>query len=540
MVDILIKNGVVVDGTGKPSIRTDIAIKGGKVWRISDTINLEAKRTINASGKIVSPGFIDYHSHGDSYFLFGTDAYNLLEQGVTTEITGHCGSGIVPYYEGMLDDAKEMVPKELFEHVKSVTQNFKSFEAIASNTKMGTNMAFYAGHGNIRARVMGFSDDCPTLDQMNEMKSWIKDAMDCGFLGISTGLIYPPSIYANQEELTELAREVALFDGSYASHIRGESDTVVEAVIEAIAIGEDSGCNVVISHHKIGGKQNAGKSKITLHLIEKANERGKIQVRTDQYPFLAGHTSLIAALPATFASEGMSVLIENLKDKEFRSKVTEKLESKDLEQSLLRDSGFAGCLVLTAPKTPDIVGKNIAEIAVERGTDPYETVYDLIIENNGNVGMAYFYQNAEDMMNILKKPYVMVGADSGHNIQHYDNETTGGGHPRSMSTFTKHLRIVREQKILTLEDAIKRITSLPAETAKLDNVGVLKEGYNADICIFDWNKISDTNDYLHPFRKNSGIEYVIVNGQVVVEEGNYNGVKAGKMLKRRMIESHYR
>jgi N-acyl-D-amino-acid deacylase len=537
MIDILLKNGVVVDGTGKPSFKADVAIKSGRIWRISDVIDLEAKKTIDASGNIIAPGFIDYHSHGDTYFLFGTDAYNLLEQGVTTEIAGHCGSGIVPYYEGMLDDAIDMVPAELFEHVKSATQNFKCFEAVVSNTKMGTNMAFYVGHGNIRARVMGFSDAAPTIDQMSMMKSWIKEAMDCGFLGISTGLIYPPSIYGNQEELTELAREVALFDGSYASHIRGESDTVVEAVIEAIAIGEDSGCNVVISHHKIGGKQNAGKSKITLHLIEKANERGRIQIRADQYPFLAGHTSLIAALPPQFASEGTSVLIENLRDEGFRLKVTEKLKSKNMEQSLLRDSGFEGCLVLTAFKTPEIIGKNIVEIANERGIDPYNTVFDIIVENNGNVGMAYFYQNEEDMMNILKKPFVMVGADSGHNIQHYDELAVGGGHPRSMSTFTKYLRIIREGKIVSLEEAIRRITSLPAETAKLDNVGVLKEGYNADICIFDWNKISDTNDYLHPFRTNSGIEFVFVNGQVVVEKGNYNGVKAGRMLKKRMIES---
>jgi N-acyl-D-amino-acid deacylase len=237
MLDILIKDGLVADGTGGKAYRADVAVRNGKIVRIAPGIDAEAKTVIDAAGKVVSPGFIDNHSHGDYFCLFGTDGYNLLEQGITTEIAGNCGGGALPYYEGLLDGVKGMVPYELIEQVKTMTTSFRAFSEAASGVRMGTNMAVYAPHGNIRACVMGFGAAKPTPEQMEQMKALVAEAMESGLVGLSTGLIYPPSVYADQQELTELCRVVAKYNGCYSSHVRGECDTVVNAVAEAIAIG---------------------------------------------------------------------------------------------------------------------------------------------------------------------------------------------------------------------------------------------------------------------------------------------------------------
>lgn len=532
MLDLLIQNGLIVDGTGCKPFYGDVAVENGKIVRIAPKIALEAKVVFDAIGKVVSPGFIDNHSHGDYYCLFGTTGYNLLEQGITTEIAGNCGGGAIPYYEGLLDSVRGVAPDEAIEMVKQATASFSAFSAATQELRMGTNMAVYAPHGNIRALVMGYSPEKPTPEQMDRMKALLKEAMETGFIGLSTGLIYPPSVYADTEELTELCRVVAAYNGCYASHVRGECDTVVQAVAEAISIGENSGCDVVISHHKIGGIANAGLSKETLRLIAEANERGIIRVRADQYPFIAGQTSLTSALPERFAVNGVAKMIECLREPAFRQEVAEAIFANE-SQSLLKFSGFDGCLILGAPKTQGAVGQTIAQIAKQRGADEMATVFALLTENNGDVDAAYFYQNEQDMLDILAAPFVMGGTDSGHNILQYDREQQSGAHPRAMSTFPKRLRLVREQNILPLEEEIRRICFLPAEMCKLDDIGLLLEGYHADICVFDWEQVCENNDYHHPFRKNTGIELVVVNGEVAVRNGDYTGMKAGRLICRR-------
>lgn len=532
MLDLLIQNGLIVNGTGGKPFHGDVAVENGKIVRIAPKITLEAKTVFDAAGKVVSPGFIDNHSHGDYYCLFGTTGYNLLEQGITTEIAGNCGGGAIPYYEGLLDGVRGVAPDEAIEMVKHATASFSAFSAAAQELRMGTNMAIYAPHGNIRALVMGYSPEKPTPEQMERMKTLLTEAMESGFVGLSTGLIYPPSVYADTEELTELCRVVAAYRGCYSSHVRGECDTVVQAVAEAIEIGERSGCDVVISHHKIGGIANAGLSKETLRLIAEANERGIIRVRADQYPFLAGQTALTSALPERFATSGVARMVERLQESAFRQEVASAIFASE-SQSLLKFSGFEGCLILGAPKTPDAVGQTIAQIAKQRGTDEISTVFDLLMENRGDVDAAYFYQNEQDMLQILASPFVMGGTDSGHNIMQFDREQLGGAHPRAMSTFPKRLRLVRERNILPLEEEIRRICYLPAEMCKLDGIGLLLEGYHADICVFDWEQIRENNDYHHPFRKNTGIELVVVNGEIAVQNGDYTGLKAGRLARRR-------
>jgi len=442
-----------------------------------------------------------------------------LEQGITSEIAGHCGAAPVPASPSMKDSYKfvsDLVSEEEFGRIVAQCENFTSFAKHMSGVKMGTNMAFFAGQGAIRGKVMGSSDDKPTKEQLEAMRALVREAMENGFLGISTGLIYPPSIYADEDEIVELAKEAAKYGGIYTSHIRGESDTVVEAVAEAISVGERSGCDVLISHHKVAGPQNAGKSAITLKMIDEANARG-VKVRADQYPYLAGSTDLISSLPPKFATSGQQVLVENLKKPEFRKEVTAALEANDFGESLLANSTFEGCLILVARNTPEYVGKTIAEVAKLRRTDPFETVYDMIVENDGSVGMAYFMINESDMEAIMAHPGVMPGTDASHRIKRADFEAVGGAHPRSTATFPKHLRLMRERNLFPIEKIIYRATGLAAETAKIDGIGYLKEGYAADICVLDWENVKENCDFLHPYRRNEGLDYVLVNGQIAVD-----------------------
>lgn len=532
MFDLLIQNGVIVDGTGAPRYEADLAIQNGKIAKIASHIAEPAAKVIDAKGMIVSPGFIDYHGHSDNTMLLDPDCYNYLEQGVTTEITGQCGTGPAPYYEGGAEEAKLGLSKEDFEKMKAVTDSFESFMGYVSQRKYGNNIALYVGQGNVRGRVMGFSAEKPTPAQMEEMKNWMRQAMECGYLGFTTGLVYAPSVYAGEEELVELAKVVGEYGGSYASHIRGESGNVVESVEEAINIGEKAGIPVVISHVKVIGKENEGLSVKVIEAMENANARG-VKVRADQYPYLAGSAPFISCIPPKFHVDGEAALVENLKNPEYRRKVTYSIEHEREEfDSNLMAAGFEGTLMAGCAKTPQYVGKTIAQIAREEKKDPYDVCYDLLIANDGVAQGIYFSQNESDMLRLLRHPYVMAGSDWSNYPKHFSEDQVGGGHPRGTSTMVEHLRLIRDHGFCSLEQAIHNITGLPAEMSGIEGIGLVKEGAHADLCVFDYAALKACSDYLHPFRKNQGIQTVIVNGAVAVENGVANGVKNGVVLKK--------
>lgn len=530
MYDIVIKNGLVADGTGEKAFRADIAVKDGKIVKIAPAIGEEAARVLDAEGLVVSPGFVDNHSHGDTTFLAGTSAYNYLEQGITCEIAGQCGSSPAPSYPGVFADT-EMLTGGRFptEEMMRVCDNVTSFCRHVDQMELGTNMAFLLGHGSVRARVMGHTDAEPTPEQLEQMKAIVAEAMENGFVGMSTGLIYPPSIYGKTPELIELAKVVAQHGGVYTSHIRGEGDTLIEAVAEAIEIGEKAGCPVHISHHKVAGKQNQGKSVQTLKMIDEANARG-VRVTGDQYPYLAGCTGLISSMPPQYMTEGPDAFVKKLAQRAFRDEVTAVLKAGLPGENFLRDCGFDGCLILGALNTPEYIGKTLADVAAEWGKDPYETTYDLLEKNDGRVNMAFFQQNEEDMLRILAHPRITAGSDWWHEVEKFGPDKLGGAHPRGMSTLPRHLRLVREHNLMPMEKAVYRVTGMAAEICGVPGIGFLREGYDANICVFDWNTIGDTNDYLHPFAPNTGIRWVLVNGRLAVEDGAATGVKAGKRL----------
>ncbi len=530
MFDILIKNGFIVDGTGSKRYEADVAIKDGKIAKIGTNLNEQASKVIDAKGLIVAPGFIDSHTHTDGSFLFGTDSYNHLEDGATTEIAGQCGSAPVPSYEGSLARIPAHISEERKQEIIAACDNYKSFMEFADKQKFGANLAFFAGQGNIRGRVMAYSPEKPTAEQLEAQKVLVQEAMDAGFIGITTGFVYAPSVYCDEWEATELCKVVKANGGVYATHIRDEADHVVEAVEEAINVARASGVPTVVSHLKVTGAHNEGLSKKLLGMIDKANEDG-FEVYADQYPYLAGSSPFLSTVPPKFHTEGPKALIENLKSADFRKEVVEVIKATPV--SFYNLTGFDGFLIVDCAITKEHIGKTLQDIANETGKNGFDVAFDLLVDNEGTVQMVYFTQVESDMYRIIAHPRVMAGSDWSSYNKHFDREQKGGGHPRGSATIVKHLSIVRDKGLFSLEDAVKRITSMPAELYNLPNIGYIKEGFNADITIFSYENLKANADFIHPFRQNEGISYVLVNGEVAVENGTATGVCAGKVIKRR-------
>ena len=530
--DMIIRNGLIYDGSGSPGYRADIAVSDGNIARIAPHIDEHAAEIIDAAGLVITPGFIDCHSHGDLEFLLGSDGWNYIEQGITTEITGQCGMSTVPCSPDAFENECGMVPDVVIEQARAIARTPEDFMDHLAGRALPTNMAFLLGHGTLREHICGFCSDVPTKEQLDAMQALVERALDCGFFGLSSGLIYPPSVYAKTPELIALARVVAQKGCIYASHIRGEGDFCIPAVREAIEIGETAGCAVQISHHKVEGAANEGNSRITLALIEEANRRG-VRVACDQYPFVACSTSLISALPPVFMTDGEKAFLSRLADRAFRASVTQMLLANDGSfDNILPVAGFDKWLVVDALCDASLTGKTIADIARARACDPFDAVYDILCENKGTVRMVYFTINESDMLRILAHPATMAGTDGHHLLKRHAHEDPPSCHPRLISTFPRHLRLTREHTTLAPEQAVRRISGLPADTFGLEKRGYIREGYFADLCVLDWDNVGETGDFLHPYRPNTGIAYVLINGIVALRGGRATGAFGGRLLKK--------
>lgn len=533
MFDILIKNGQIVDGSGASAYYADLAVIDGKIVKIAPSIGEDAAKVIDAKGCQVTPGFIDNHSHSDESVFTGSNSYNYLEQGVTTQIAGQCGDSPAPYYEGAFDGYKASLSEEEFDKIVEISAKPSSFMAAAEKQSFGTNYAFFVGHGSLRGKAMGYSGDRANAKQMNVMKEMLEDAMEAGFLGFSTGLVYAPSVYGDIEELAELARSMKPYNGIYASHIRGEGNNVLRSVKEAIAIGERGGVEVLISHLKVMGLHNEGMSEKLLAEIDLANERG-VTVNADQYPYVASSAPLVSQLPPKFLVDGPDAYLKRFKDPEIRKQMDYSIfNDVDEFESGIYSAGYDGALVVGASKTPQYVNKTIGQIAREEGKAPIDALCDLLLANDGRAQGVYFNQCPTDLLRIMRHPRVFCGSDwSDYPDGRYDPEKQGGGHPRATASTIRRLEIVRDFRLRTMEDSVKNLTYDTAKAMHLENIGQLKEGWNADICICEYDKLHACADFAHPYRENVGIHTVIVNGAVCVENGRCNGIRNGKVLKR--------
>src|SRR5712671_5505091 len=549
--DVIIKNGRIIDGSGNPWVSGDIAIQGDRITKIGKLDASSAKRIIDAQNLVVSPGFIDMLGQSETALLIDNRSLSKLSQGITSEITGE-GNSIAPQNALTLS---ELQPQLDHYHL---TVDWTTLDGYFNRLeKSGTplNIGTYVGAAQVREAVLGEVNRAPTPEELEKMKALVAQAMEQGALGISTALIYPPGHYAKTEELIELAKVAARYGGIYATHMRSEGQNEVAAVREALRIGEEAQLPVEIFHLKVSGKSRAGKMVEVVRMIQEARDRGQ-DVTADMYPYLAGMTALASSLPPWVADGGLNKLLERLQDPAVRQRIKTEMSATGERtwENLYLDSGGAPGVMVSSVVNPELkqfTGKTVAEIAqaqkaadgksatqsvadrksAQQKKDPLDTLMDFVLADKGLSSALYFIASEEDLQTGLRQPWTSIGLDI--------NEMSLDGplfeahtHPRgygSMARFLGHY--VRDLQLLPLEQAVRKITSLPAQREHLVGRGLIKEGFFADITIFDPATIIDKATYTQPAQLAEGVKYVIVNGQVAFENGKATGVTAGRALK---------
>ncbi len=531
-LDLVIKNGRIIDGTGNPWFKGDVGIANGRIVKIGTLRAEESTRVVDARGFVVAPGFIDMHSHSDFSPLINPRTESKVRQGITTEVTGNCGISAAPLNDFLKEEITKTTPILEEAGLKLDWSTMKEYLCRLDEKKMAINIVSLVGHGNVRAMVMKYDVRSPTKKELEEMRKVLAKALEEGAFGLSSGLIYPPGCYANTKELIELCKVVARYDGLYSSHIRGEGERLIDSVKEAIKIGEKAGVPVEISHHKAGGKASWGKVKRTLKMMERAREKG-IEVTCDVYPYLAGSFGLDAMLPPNAYEGGVERLVERLKDEKTRQRLRREMtEGIEGWSSPLKAGGWDTTMIAYCEGHPEFEGKTISEITQQKKLDPFDFVFNLLIEEKASVAVIRFLMHEKDMLMVLKHPVSMIGSDSSARAP-YGVLGKGKPHPRSYGTFPRVLgRYVREEKVVTLENAVRKMTSLPAQKLKLRDRGLIREGMWADITIFNPKNVIDTATYSEPHQYPIGIEYVIVNGEVVIDNGEHTGELPGQALRR--------
>jgi N-acyl-D-amino-acid deacylase len=496
--DIIIRNGKIIDGTGNSWYNGEIGIKNGKILSIQKKINGTATKTVDAKGLIVSPGFIDVHTHIEGEEAKTPTADNFIYDGVTTVVTGNCGGS---------------------------RSDIGAYLAFIDSLHLSINVATLLGHNNVRRDVMGTANRAPSAEELSKMEGLVQKGMQEGAVGLSTGLIYIPGTYSETEEIISLAKVASKYNGVYSSHMRSESDSVVAAINEAIRIGREANIPVEISHFKLSGQQNWGRSTETLPLVINARKEG-LDVTIDQYPYTASSTSLSTMIPDAILADGQDSIKARLTRPETRKRVIEQMV-KNLKRRKLKHYSYAVVAYHRADTT--LNGKSIEAINLLKGRkhkakQEAETVIELILA--GGAGMVFHGMSEEDVKRIMNYPFNMFASDAG--IRQFGQ---GAPHPRGYGTNARVLsKYVRDEKVISLEEAIRRMSSLPAQKFQLKERGLLKEGMAADIVVFDEKEVADLSTFEKPHQYARGFKYVIVNGQLVVEDSKHNGTRSGKAL----------
>ncbi len=531
--DLVIQNGRIIDGSGNPWYTATIGIIGGTIAAVFPAgESLRGRKVIDATGEVVSPGFIDTHSHDDALLFIAPRCGQKVLQGVTTDVVGNCGTSLAPLSKEHLQDSRETLAligaSELDDDIWSM-RTYADYLQRLDSMHLGINVVPLVGHTVIRIAVMGCENQAPSESEMAQMKQLTEEAMRAGAFGLSSGLIYAPANYAQTEEIIELARVAAAYGGTYTTHIRNEGDHQIDAIKEAITIGHDAGIPVHISHHKIFGRKNWGGSRETLQLFADARNEG-LAMTWDQYPYPAGSTFLVAALPPHIQEQGVQSYAQKLKNPDIRKTVREEIEKGTgaAWQNIIEAVGFDNIFIATAPRHPDFVGKSIAAIARSLAKDAFDLYFDLVVKEQTEATIVIFGMDDVDIDRIMKHPHTMIGSDG---IPAFG---TAKPHPRITGTFPRILgRYVREKGLITLEDAIRKMTSLPAQTFGLHKKGLVRPGMDADLVIFDPDTIIDNSTFEDPLQPPQGISRVIINGEVAVEDGSIAGAGSGKVLRRR-------
>lgn len=531
--DVLIRHGRIVDGSGNPWFYGDVGIVGDRITFIGKAApDAKAKRTIDPTGLVVAPGFIDMLGQSEANLLVDHRVLSKITQGVTTEITGE-GSSIAPTNERALKGSMDFY--NAF-HIKpdwrSLNDYFKRFEAAHPTINLGT----YVGAGQVRQMVIGAENRAATPDELKKMQQIVEDAMRDGALGLSSSLIYAPDNYASTEELIALAKAASAHGGIYATHMRNEADKELDAIGETVRIAREANIPAEIFHLKCAGRDNWGNMPKVIAAIEKARSEG-IDITADQYPYIASATSLSAPIPPKFHAGGTDAFIARLKDPTQRAAIRAALEAPASPgfENMWRGVGGAQGILVTSLLNPELrkkyKGKRLSEIAAEEHKDPLDALMDIVIADRDNAGAVYFSMNEDDLKYAMKQPFVSVDTDFG-GIAPDGPLAQFGGHPRTFGSFTRILgKYVREEELLRLEDAIRKFTSLPAQREHLQERGLLRPGYFADITVFNPDTVSDRATYDNDLQISTGIEYVFVNGVLTVEHEKLTGQTGGRPLR---------
>jgi len=519
MTDLLIRGGTVIDGTGAPAYRGDIAVTNGRITDVGTFTGRRAMRMIDARGKVVAPGFIDIHSHSDESMLVNSAMESALHQGVTLVVCGNCGGSSAP----VVGLAAEEADKEYARlGVKRSWTHFYEYAAAVERNGMSINICSYVGHGTLRMCVMGAESRAPTPDELAAMRALLARAMDEGAIGLASGLIYPPSAYGTTDELAALCDVVRARGGLYASHIRDEGAKLLDAVEENLAIARRSKARVQLSHHKASGQRNWGKVKESVEKIAAARAAG-VDVQADQYPYTASSTGLAVTIPNWVHEGGSAKLTERLRDPAVRKRI------RDEETETGR--AWDRIVIARARHRPEYSGRSVADLAREAGKDPLEWTCDTLVEHEGAVDIIHHSMSEDDVRHVMTQPWIAIGSDSRANAP-YGPLSFGKPHPRSYGTFPRVLgRYARDEKVLTLEDAVRKMTSLTAKHLRLRDRGTLAVGSWADLVVFDPTTVADLATYDDPHRYPSGIEHVVVNGLVAVDGGDTTAERAGRFLR---------
>jgi N-acyl-D-amino-acid deacylase len=523
--DLLIRGGRVLDGTGGPWVHADVALSGDRIAAVGRLPGARARDTIDATGLVVAPGFIDMLGHSEYPLLADGRALSKITQGITTEITGEVTS-VVPVNENTL--------RELGARRERVTWTdldgyFRALEA----ARPAINLATFVTVGSVRRYVMGDADRAPTADELARMRALVGEAMEQGAMGLSSGLIYAPASYASTEEIIELARVAAEHGGVYASHIRSEGDRLVEAIEEAIRIGEEAGTRVQIHHLKASGRANWGKMPEAVAAIERARARG-VDVSADQYPYTAAGTGLTAILPGWAHAGGADSLLARLADPTQRARLREALAGGG-DWNIGASAGGPGGVMIASVGEDSLKryqGMRLDALAEARGQEVVDALFDLLLADRARTSAIYFSMSEADVEYAMRQPWVSIGIDAG--ARPLDAALVGQPHPRAYGSFPRILcRYVRERGVLTLEEAVRRFTSLPAAQMGLDDRGVLKAGLRADLTLFDPDTVCDRATFEAPVQASVGIAHVIVNGVPVLRDGTPTDARPGRGVRRR-------
>lgn len=497
--DIVIRNGKILDGTGNSWFYGDVAVKNGKIIKVGKSLPIKGIKEINAQGLIVAPGFIDVHTHIEGDEVKNPLASNFIYDGVTSVVAGNCGSS-------RIDLAK--------------------YFTMIDSMKLAINVASLIGHNDVRRAVVGNANRDVTPDELEKMKAIVDKAMKDGAVGLSTGLIYIPGTYTKTPEIVELAKVAAKYNGVYASHMRNEGDSVTQAIDEALTVGREAKIPVEISHFKLSGQQNWGRSTQTVAMIEDARRKG-LDVTIDQYPYTASSTSLSTLIPEELLSDGADSVRARLSNPAIRKYASEQM-LKSLKRRKLKHFSYAVVASYNADSTMN--GKSIEQINLLMGRkhkakDEAETIMDM--QMKGGAGMVFHGMSEDDVKYIMKYPFNMFASDA--SIRVFNQ---GVPHPRGYGTNARVLaKYVRDEHVISLEEAVRRMTSLPAQKFNLNDRGLLKEGYAADIVIFNPDEVKDNSTFDQPHQYTSGFKYVLVNGKTALENGVQLNERNGQVLK---------